>query len=99
MLIRYEHLTHLISLNIDNICVRENNQRSCRRNGDCRNGQRCNQSGWCVRDKSRKPRSGKRCNYNSSTRNRREQCPGNQICGRNNRCQRRNMDFEEAMVI
>jgi len=79
----------------NNICVRKNNQRSCRRNGDCRNGQRCNQSGRCVSDKSRKPRSGKRCNYNSSTRNRREQCPGNQICGRNNRCQRRNMDFEE----
>ena len=63
-----------------------NNQ--CKRNRDCRSGQRCNDAGSCVRSSNRQPRSGQRCE-------RRSDCGPHRFCGSNGRCQRQ--DMEEFM--
>ena len=67
-----------------NRCVEEGG-RSCDRNDDCRSGQRCSQDGTCIRDRSRRPRSGDRCDKRSD-------CSPNQRCGSNGRCVRRDLD-------
>ena len=61
---------------------------TCRRNNDCRSGQRCNNAGRCVRNNMRQPRSGQRCTKRSD-------CGPHRFCGSNGRCQRQ--DMEEFM--
>ena len=71
---------------ISNRCVIES---TCRRGRDCLSDQRCNTSGYCVRNDRKARNSGDTCKRNG-------ECGANQICNNIGHCERRQAAMETS---